>query len=198
MDAITNRLQELGLLDRVTVGTAHAYQGDERDIMIFSPVVARGISEGAARWVENPKNLINVAVTRARTGLLVVADFDVCRAQPGILGELIKYVDTIERLRKESAEELELFSWMVVQGWRPDVHLVERDMEIDFVLRNAGMRLAIEVDGSQHENTTEQDRARDAFLRGRGYDVLRVPGRAVRETPSLVIKQIAERTGLPL
>ena len=72
------------------LATAHSFQGDERDIMIFSPVVARGISEGAARWVENPKNLINVAVTRARLALFVVADFDICRRQVRNLGDLDK------------------------------------------------------------------------------------------------------------
>lgn len=184
-----------GHSDRVEVGTVHDYQGDERDIMIFSPVISRGISAGAARWVENPRNLINVAITRARTGLFVVADFDVCRGQTGILGSLIKYVEAVELLRKTSRDELELFSWMVVQGWNPQVHRKEGNIEIDFVLTNEGTRLAIEVDGHQHEQTTEADNARDAFLRGLGYDVLRVPARAVRETPSLVIKQIAEKIG---
>ena len=198
MEAIAERLQSLQLSDGITVGTAHTFQGDERDIMIFSPVVAAGIGEGAARWVENPKNLINVAVTRARLALFVVADFDVCRRQAGILGDLVKYVDTVEKLRTTSNDELELFSLMVVQGWNPRVHHVERDIEIDFVLTHEGKRLAIEVDGPQHENTTEQDKARDTFLRGMGYDVLRVPGRAVRETPSLVIKQISDLTGLPV
>lgn len=198
MNSIAASLQTLGLLDGVTVGTAHTYQGDERDLMIFSPVVARGIGDGAARWVENPKNLINVAVTRARMALFVVADFDICRLQTGILGELAKYVDTVQKLRETSQDELELFSWMVVQGWNPLVHHVERDIEIDFVLTHEGRRLAIEVDSPPHENTTEQDKARDTFLRGMGYDVLRIPGRAVRETPSLVIKRIGERAGLPV
>jgi RecA/RadA recombinase len=198
VEAITEKLRSLQLSDGVTVGVVHTFQGDERDIMIFSPVVARGIGEGAARWVEEPKNLINVAVTRARLALFLVADFDMCRIQAGILGTLVKYVETVEKLRMTSKDELELFSLMVVQGWNPRVHPVERDIEIDFVLTNEGKRLAIEVDGPQHENTIEQDNARDTFLRGMGYDVLRIPGRAVRETPSLVIKQIGDRTGLPV
>ena len=118
--------------------------------------------------------------------------------ETGILGDLIKYVETVEKLRRTSQDELELFSWMVVQGWNAAVHRVERDIEIDFVLTHEGRRLAIEVDGPQHENTQEQDKARDTFLRGMGYDVLRVPGRAVREKPSVVIKQIGERIGLPV
>ena len=198
-EAIAERLHALDLQqDSVTVGTAHTYQGDERDIMIFSPVVARGIGDGAARWVENPKNLINVAVTRARLALFVVCDYDLCRAQSGILGDLVKYVETVEKLRQTSQYELELFSWMVVQGWNPAVHPVVGGIEVDFVLTHEGRRLVIEVDGSQHENTQQEDMARDAFLRGQGYDVLRIPVRAIREKPSVVIMQIGERIGLSI
>jgi hypothetical protein len=166
--------------------------------MIFSPVVSEGITPGAARWVENPKNLINVAVTRARLALFVVGDFPACKALPGILGNLVKYVETVELLRKTSMEELELFSWMIVQGWNPSVHKRERDLEIDFVLSNQGRMLAIEVDGAQHGQVSAADTARDAFLRGAGYDVLRVPAREVREMPSRVIHNIGERLGLPV
>ncbi|MCA0276821.1 MAG: DUF559 domain-containing protein [Proteobacteria bacterium] len=40
----------------------------------------------------------------------------------------------------------------------------------DFACRQA--RLVIEVDGSQHADTS-RDRARDAFMRSRGYSILR-------------------------
>jgi len=195
---ITEKISKLEIAGNIQIGTAHAFQGDERDIMIFSPVVSGGMTAGAARWVEEPKNLINVAITRARQGLFVVADFAQCRAQPGILGNLIKYVETVELLRKTSLEELDLFSWMTVQGWNPQVHKHENDIEIDFTLSNQGRSLAIEVDGRQHESATAEDSARDAMLVGKGYEVLRIPAREVREMPARVIQLIAERLGLPL
>ena len=58
---------------RVTVGTAHRFQGDERDIMIFSPVVADGMLPRLVRWVADTDQLLNVAITRARGALHVVA-----------------------------------------------------------------------------------------------------------------------------
>lgn len=197
---ITQKIAGIELASGVQVGTAHAFQGDERDIMIFSPVVSEGMTAGAARWVEEPKNLINVAITRARQGLFVVADFAPCRAQPGILGSLIKYVETVELLRKTSLEELDLFSWMTVQGWNPQVqtHKKVSGIEVDFIMTNQGRTLAIEVDGRQHEGATAEDSARDAMLVGKGYEVLRVPAREVREMPARVIQTIAERLGLPL
>jgi hypothetical protein len=176
----------------ISVGTAHRFQGDERDVMILSPVVAPGISESAARWVETPRNLINVAVTRARDALFFLGHYDACRAQIGILRSLVGYVEDVTRLREVSHEELELFSWMVMQGWSPEVHPIITDIEVDFVLRSPGRKLVVEVDGPQHEKRTAEDQARDAMLRARGYDVFRTPARAVRETPSQVIQGISQ------
>lgn len=197
---IMAKLDEMGL-NGISVGTAHKYQGDERDIIVFSPVVAKGISEGAARFVEKPHNLINVAVTRAREALFVVGDLAYCERQEGILGKLVKYVRTVSKLRNTSLDELELFSWMVVQGWDPEVHVQVGDHEVDFVLRNRGIKVAIEVDGEtiikqdgEVEETHEKfkDASIDASLIGKGYKVRHVKTRSIRETPDDVIHDIAK------
>ena len=176
----------------VLVGTAHQFQGDERDIMVFSPVVARGIPENSAKWVESPPNLINVAITRAREALFVVADLEFCSRQDGILKHLARYCRTIQSLRETSPAELELFSWMCVEGWNPDVHVPIGDIEVDFILiAQSGEKLAIEVDGAEfHDDRKEQDKARDAYLAARGYTVLRFPAREIFETPASVIHRI--------
>ena len=206
--AISEKLDDMGLImGDITVGTTHKYQGDERDVMIFSPVVAKGISDGAARWVEEPHNLINVAVTRARETLFVVGDLEFCGRQPGILGKLVKYVKTVSDLRKTSPYELELFSWMITQGWDPKVHVQIRDTEVDFVLANSGIRLVIEVDGElatkpdgevveTHTEGASKDLSRDVFLEGKGYKVLRVRTSDIRETPHEVLHNIAEKLEL--
>jgi very-short-patch-repair endonuclease len=101
----------------------------------------------------------------------------------------------VQLLRDTSPAELELFSWMVVKGWEPRVHPRVGDIEVDFVLLSkTGVRLAIEVDGRQsHERRAEQDKGRDAYLLGQGYEVMRIPAREVLETPFEVIHQIESR-----
>lgn len=74
--------QAFGENDRIAVGTAHTFQGSERDIMIFSPVVAPGLSDGSHNWLNNTTNLLNVAITRARALLVVVGHWDYCRNLP--------------------------------------------------------------------------------------------------------------------
>jgi very-short-patch-repair endonuclease len=192
---IRDQLSNVDLASDILVDSAHGFQGDERDIMIFSPVVARGITPSACRWVESPPNLINVALTRAREALFVVADIDFCKRQEGILRQLAKYVDEIQLLRDTSKAELELFSWMVVEGITPEVHPHVGDLEVDFVLKsNTGQKIAIEVDGKDfHEDRIEQDKARDVYLKGQGFKVIRFAAREVFETPFEVISQIREQ-----
>lgn len=183
----------------IQVGTAHAFQGDERDVMVFSPVVAQGMSQGAIRWVEEPPNLINVAWTRARRTLAVVCDTDfLARQRPnGMLRHVADYCRDIRRMRETGSREEELlFNWMLLQGWHSQVHPVIGDIEVDFALRESGIRLAIEVDGDQHRRTEQEDIGRDQFLRARGWLVLRIPARDVRETPHEVIHLIRQRLAL--
>ncbi len=63
---------------RVISGTAHQFQGDECDVVIFSPVLSNGVLPGTLKWLEDTCNLLNVAITRARLCLIVVGDFEFC------------------------------------------------------------------------------------------------------------------------
>jgi very-short-patch-repair endonuclease len=189
-ELLIDLLTAANLATGILVDTAHGFQGDERDVMLFSPVVAKGISPGTSRWVESPPNLINVALTRAREALFVVADFDYLKQQDGILRKLALYCDDISLLRETSPAELALFSLLVVDGWQPEVHPVIGDIEVDFLLERSGIRLVIEVDGEEYHKNKEEDKARDAFLRGRGYEVLRIPAGDVLATPHQVIHDI--------
>ena len=58
--------------------------------------------------------------------------------------------------------------------------------------RSRGVKLAVEVDGTQHEEQEHQDQARDAFLQSRGYSVVRIPTRSIEETPAEAVHEIRE------
>ena len=197
---IQNLLARAQMSHDLKVDSAHGFQGDERDIMMFSPVVAQGMTDGARRWVETPPNLINVALTRARHALFVVADLDFLRHQPlpSLLHRLAVYCRAVETLRETSEAELLLYSWMILQGWTPMVHPHIGDLEVDFTLypshREETAPLAIEVDGeAYHREDSATDKSRDAFLAARGFQVLRVPAREIVETPLTVVAKIEQR-----
>lgn len=58
---------------RILIGTAHRFQGNEVDHLVFATIAGSNATERELRWVEHP-NLFNVAVTRARRTLVLIAD----------------------------------------------------------------------------------------------------------------------------
>ncbi len=59
--------------------TVHKFQGDERDLMIFSTVVSNGASSSTVGFLSNTGNLFNVAITRARAVLVIVGNYSYCQ-----------------------------------------------------------------------------------------------------------------------
>jgi hypothetical protein len=123
--------EQYGETDWITVGTAHKYQGDEKDFMIFSTVLAPGISEGSLRWLQRTRNLLNVAVTRARVGLIVVGDWNFCQSlkDDHCFKALAEYVaQQPDRLAAE-IQDLPIFSKPVqkIVGYVTDPHNPEHN-----------------------------------------------------------------------
>ncbi len=103
------RAEYLNRLEFV-VDTAHGYQGDEKDIMIFSPVVSRNAPDASLQFLKNTSNLFNVAVTRARSELHIVGDLAAC-ANSGIpyLSRFVQYVQDLSASNKEYIDSSGMF-----------------------------------------------------------------------------------------
>lgn len=71
-NALEKALAEAGLED-VTCGTVHAFQGDEKDIILFSTAITDQTGQGTYDWLKNNRELLNVATSRARRQLVVLA-----------------------------------------------------------------------------------------------------------------------------
>ncbi len=71
-ELIHQQLKEKGL-DHVTCGTVHAFQGDEKDVVLFSLALTAQTGKGTYGWLKNNKELINVAVSRAKEQLIVLS-----------------------------------------------------------------------------------------------------------------------------
>lgn len=74
---------------RVRVGTAHSFQGGECDVMVFSLVAARNETPRRFDWIDQRPELWNVAITRARSRLVVVGDAELWSERGGIGAELL-------------------------------------------------------------------------------------------------------------
>ena len=134
--------------DSVKIATAHRFQGDERDIMFFSPVIGRAMPARAVRFAADP-NLINVALTRARRRLVIVGDMDACLAHPTVLKELASYVARLEASGFDSPLELDLHEALLERGIAPETGVVVGRHRLDLAVSHDNIRLDIECDGAR-------------------------------------------------
>ncbi len=53
MDLIESKIKNESILENkdITVGTAHKFQGDEKDIIIFSPAISEGVQQKTLNWI---------------------------------------------------------------------------------------------------------------------------------------------------
>lgn len=74
-DYITQMLKEEGLAN-ISCGTVHAFQGDEKDIILFSLALTNNTHPKTYEWLKNNKELVNVAVSRAKEQLILLSSTD--------------------------------------------------------------------------------------------------------------------------
>lgn len=183
------------------VDTVHSFQGDERDVMFFSPVVSQGTPTGALHFLRGNGNLFNVAITRARGLLHVVGDrFAAASSGVDYLAAFESYVadlgkaagpDTnidasvlgseypgVARPEQVSDWERVLYRALHAAGVRAIPQYRVEQYDLDFAVIIGNRRLNIEVDGERyHRDWTGElclrDRLRNQRLMELGWDVRR-------------------------
>lgn len=195
-DALSEQLVRSDLI----VDTVHRFQGDERDVMFFSPVVARGISTGALGFLRSNGNLFNVAITRARSLLQVVGDKNAAlESGVGYLSAFAEYssqialdAETAEVPQPELGREYPPVSHPErVSDWERIFYVAlydegiraipQYDVEqytLDFAVFDGDRKLNIEVDGERyHRDWTgelcRRDQIRNQRMIEMGWEVKR-------------------------
>lgn len=72
-DLINQYLAKYNIKD-VKADTVHSVQGTEKSTIILSTALSLKTAKRTMEWVENNKELINVAITRAKRNFIFVAD----------------------------------------------------------------------------------------------------------------------------
>ena len=194
--------EELSEVDFIA-GTAHRLQGDERDVIIFSSCIAPGINERAANWVEKERNLINVAVSRAKQRLVVLGHPLIATLHCPTLSSLRSFVMDIDSTsgtvghRYDSESERRLLEAMISEGLSVLAKVDVEGFELDFAIMHNGRRIDLEVDGDQHfdakQQRCRQDLRRDRALTGAGWEVKRFPAWRCFVEPHVVAKEISSQ-----
>lgn len=199
------------------VDTVHKFQGDERDVMLFSPVVSKNIGDSALGFLASTSNLFNVAITRARAILIVVGDRKYC-STCGIkyLENFASYTINLERKKPDTARTTdvpeenypEVDNPEQVSEWEKILykalykagiftipqHAVDK-YKLDLALFDGDRQLDIEVDGEMyhkdwHGELCYRDQIRNHRLYELGWDVKRFWVYQVRDDIDWCVKQV--------
>ena len=179
----------------VPVATAHRFQGDERDIMIFSPVVGPSMSPSQTEFAANP-NLVNVALTRARRRLVVVGNMDACLLNENLLAELARYIARLEAGPFDSPLEEQLHGELLRRGIDAQTGVSVAGHRLDLAVGQGGVRLDIECDGAAFHTDRDRDAARDRRIQAEGWTVIRFSGRELGRNLSGCVDRVLESLGL--
>ena len=202
-------LQDLLMFDHdFLADTVNKFQGDERDIILFSPVISQGVQNNAIMFFQKTGNLFNVALTRARAMLIVIGDNATCRTC-GVphLEHFVSYVDALEKKVPTVVSEIELANSRYphvsnsedVSKWEKHFYTalfnngikvipqypVDR-YRLDFALFLGEHRLDIEVDGEMYHKDWNgelcySDQLRNQRLIELGWNVQRFWVQQIRD-----------------
>ncbi|PTX52694.1 uncharacterized protein DUF559 [Melghirimyces profundicolus] len=189
---IENRLREaIGeeemLKRKIICGDAYAFQGDERDIIFLSMVVADNV-RFQAQVRKDAKQRFNVAASRAKNQLRLYHSVDLKDLNPDDLRyRLLNYCLNPHRVMEqvenaealcESRFEKEVLRMILAQGYRVRPQVQVGRYRIDLVVEGLKNRLAVECDGDRWHGPDrwEEDMLRQQTLERAGWTFWRIRG----------------------
>ncbi|MEP6560830.1 MAG: AAA domain-containing protein, partial [Nakamurella sp.] len=202
---------------QIRCGEPANFQGDERDVMVLSTVVAVDPSRSSTRFSAMTGTAalrrINVAASRARNQMWVVTSVDSQSLPVGDLrAELIRHCAeppaAQERTQDvlaacESEFERRVVRSLQARGYRAiQVQHKVGQYRLDIVVAGPDGRLAIECDGDRWhgEDVWHKDRARQEVLERAGWTFERIRGSSFFRDPDRAMEPVwarLERLGIP-
>lgn len=219
-DLVSEHISEEDRLEhQLVVVNPDGFQGDERDVILYSlSFDAGGMSRAqlSARQAERDhiQGMLNVAFTRAREEMHIfhsadIGEFSTASGTGIILDWLVYCAKETERTsnnreyRPEEQKCQSVFEAEVLTALREkDVKVISQYPScgyfIDLVAELDGIRLAIECDGEiyhldEHGQLKAEDIFRQEVLERAGWEVLRIPYRSWRENSAPFIESILSR-----
>lgn len=166
------------------VGTVDGFQGQERDLILFSPCVGPSSPQSGMTFFQRDTRRLNVAISRARAIAIVFGDLGFARSgKSKPLGKLAAMA-TEPRTRRgegvfDSDWERRVFHALKTRGLDPQPQYEIAGRRLDFALFGAnGVKLDLEVDGRKWHQSPDgrrktSDLWRDHQLKSLGWRVRR-------------------------
>ncbi len=179
-------------LENVSCGTVHAFQGDEKQVVLFSTALTDATHKGTYDWLKNNQELINVATSRAVDRLVVLANGKNLErlhedGAPDDLYDLIRYVQTkgsskvASRETKSRALGIKPFSSATEEAF---LTTLNHALDNLWLTQN---RFSVEREVAVSQVFENNDTYSDLFYSGR-FDFVVYEERGERKYPVLVIE----------
>lgn len=203
--------------NRIIIDTVHKFQGDEKDLIFFSPVISNNASAGSINFLSNTGNLFNVAITRAKSTLIVVGNKSYCLECPvRYMNNFVKYCDRIKNREEKNVgldygntreypyvkNEEQVSEWEKIfytelfdAGIKTIPQYPIDKYVLDFAIIHNNKKLDIEVDGAMYHRDWNgelcyRDQLRNNRLKELGWDVKRFWVQQIRDEKQWCIEEI--------
>ena len=184
-EAIANAIPETcRTAANLKVGTVDGFQGQERDLVLFSPCVGPRSPQSGLTFFQKDSQRLNVAISRARAVAMVFGDLEFARS--GKLSALRRLAASATENCKNSGSDVFDSAWerkvyyaLKERGLKPFPQHEIAGRRLDFALfGNNGVKLDLEVDGRKwHEGSDGRRKTsdiwRDHQLSSMGWKVRR-------------------------
>jgi very-short-patch-repair endonuclease len=187
----------------IVVVTPDGFQGDERDVILYSlswdnDVMPRQALSQRQRNHPHEQGMLNVAFTRARDEIHIfhsapVDTFTLADGRPGALTRWLQHCAAVQAAGRpkpagsrigqvDSEFEAEVASALQQRGIFVFHQYPACGFHIDLVCEREGARVAVECDGEryhldEHGQPKLEDLEREAILRRAGWRIVRIPYR---------------------
>ena len=166
----------------IIIGTAHSFQGDEKDIMLISWAFANNSFPQSLAFLQKP-NLFNVAVTRAKNKVINFVSKDFTDLPEGLFRSYLGYIKEYENkyqkiINKELDEitykntfEREVATTLRELGYDVQAGVDLGGVNADLLVNN---KFVIECDGMQDNiKTNMKNMKKQAVIERCGFKVCR-------------------------
>jgi very-short-patch-repair endonuclease len=184
---------------QIEIGTAHTFQGDERDIMLISWGFANNSHPQSITFIQKP-NLFNVAITRAKNKCINFVSHDIETMSEGHFRNYISYIkEYLERKRALANDEIDAniyknsFEREVADEIRKLDHHVLAGVDIaglsaDLVVDD---KFILEIDGVEDKQKSNiSNMKKQSILERSGYKVKRITFREWQYSPKACLDRV--------
>ncbi len=190
----------------IVSATADGFQGDERDIVLYSFRYGPSTPPGTIKAIELERERLNVAFTRARRRAICFTSVTLDRLPEGLIRSFLEHVVTSQRNgtdsfisedRFDSEFERRVCQRLRSLGYSVTTQVPCGPFRIDLVVRDGeGRRLAVECDGDFHYDEEgylrPEDYQRQDLLERAGWTVHRVSCRRFYWDPDSAMADLLE------